>query len=69
MSEDNDNRPAPIEMHLMALGASLCGTNDKAAKIVAAAMSHIEELRRQLHEHRQMEINRKIAKARARRPR
>ena len=60
---------APVEMQLMALGAALVGTNEEAARIVADAMDHIDQLRKQLHELRKRETDRKVAKAKARRPR
>ena len=44
---------APVEMELMALGAALVGCSseingEKAARVVARAMDHIDELRKQL---------------------
>jgi F0F1-type ATP synthase membrane subunit b/b' len=65
---------APVEMQLMALGAALVGARieingREAARIVADAMDHIDQLRKQLHELRKRETDRKVAKAKARRPR
>jgi hypothetical protein len=64
-----DEQLEPVEMRLMTLGAMLVGTNEKAAHIVADAMSYIDELKRQLHELRKQQADRTAAKARARRPR
>ena len=64
-----DEQLAPVEMELMALGAMLVGTNEKAAHIVADAMDHIAQLKRQLYELRKQQADRIAAKARARRPR
>jgi hypothetical protein len=64
----------PVEMRLMTLGAALVGCHveingQESAHIVADAMDHIAQLKRQLYELRKQQADRIAAKARARRPR